>query len=169
MSDLSYILIRRDEGEKRLPYQDSLGIWTIADGHNLVANGLPRGICQDAPDGMPWPECKDFLVKRGGLSDIEMKALYDFDLKANCSWLWVKPWWPAVSPERQAALNDFGFNLGFVRAQQFGTFLGLIAVGDYQAAAADLLNNTAVAKELPTRYGRLAKIIESGTFPAGLV
>lgn len=165
---LNDALIRRDEGDKSLPYKDGLGIWTVGEGHNLVANGLPAGICTDAPEGMTYPACVEFIQNRGGLTQPEIDALFAFDLKANCSWLWTKPWWPAVSPERQAALNDMAFNLGPVRAQAFTTFYGLCAIGDWAAAANDLEFKTEVAKELPTRYDRLEQILRSGQWPAGL-
>ncbi len=164
--DLNQALIRLDEGQKPLPYQDSDGIWTIADGHNLQANGLPPGICSDAPEGMAYPECLDFLVSRGGLTSAEIQALYQYDLKADCGWLWAKPWWASVNQARQAALNDMAFNLGQEKAQAFTTFYGLVAIGDWAAAADDLEFKTEVAKELPTRYDRLAQILSTGSAAA---
>jgi len=166
--DLNRALIDFDEGDKSQPYQDELGIWTIAVGHNLKANGLPPGICADAPSGLPWPDCLGFLQRRGGLQPSEIDALYVFDLKENCSWLWTKPWWAAVNEARQAALNDMAFNLGPARAQAFVTFYGLCSVGDWPAAANDLEFKTAVAKQLPKRYGRLEQILRTGS-AAGII
>lgn len=163
MNQYTRPLIAFDEGTRQLPYQDSLGIWTIGVGHNLQANGLPAGVCADAADGLPWPDCLGFLQRRNGLNPDEISALFDVDVKDNCSWLWVKPWWPTTNEARQAALEDMAFNLGPAKMQKFVTFLGLIATGDYEAAASDLEFHTAVAAELPKRYGRLEQIIRSGS------
>lgn len=168
VTDLNSALIRCDEGDKTIPYKDSDGIWTVGEGHNLVANGIPAGICSDAPDGVPYPQCMQFLTDRVGLRQSEIDLLFEHDLKANCSWLWSKPWWPAVDPVRAAALNDMAFNLGPVRAKKFTTFYGLVAVLDWQAAAEDLEFKTAVAVQLPKRYARLEQILRTGVMPAGI-
>lgn len=165
---LSRILIRLDEGERPMPYQDIMGIWSVGDGHNLEANGLPAGICADAPNGLPFPACLEFIQKRGGLKPFEMDTLFGVDWVANCKWLWAKPWWASVSPERQAALDDMAFNLGPEKAQAFTTFYGLCAIGDWSAAANDLEFKTRVATELPKRYGRLEQILRTGQWPAGV-
>ena len=74
-------LIADDEGIKPLPYQDSNGIWTIGIGHNCEANGLPPGICDDAPDGLSWDDgVLPFLQSRGGLTPPEIDALFQHDL-----------------------------------------------------------------------------------------
>lgn len=165
--DLTRQLIRFDEGEKHLPYQDSDGIWTIADGHNLQANGLPAGICTDAPDGLPYPDCLSFIRNRGGLTQPEIDALYAHDLDENGAWIQAKPWWPSVDPVRQAALMDMAFNLGPARAQAFTGFYGLVAIQDWPAASDDLAK-TLVARQLPKRYGRLIQILRTGT-AAGVI
>lgn len=177
--DLTRALIRFDEAERSKPYQDDLGIWTVADGHNLEANGLPRSVAisiyarlnQPVPDGLdpvPFPECLDLIVSAGGLSEQEIDALYAIDLEANCGWLTTKTWWAAAGEARQAALNDMSFNLGPKKAQGFTGFFGFIDGGDWNGAADDLLNNTAVAKQLPKRYGRLAQILRTGS-AAGII
>ena len=163
--DLNRTLIDRDEGDKTQPNKDSLGIWTVGIGHNLETNGLPPGVCTDAPGGLPYPDCLGFLQRHGGLKEQEIEDLFDYDLKVNCDWLWLKPWWGSVSPERQAALNDMAFNLGPARAQAFTTFYGLCAIGDWPAAAGDLEFKTAVGKQLPHRYGRLEQILRTGQWP----
>lgn len=158
-------LIGFDEGDRGKPYQDSRGIWTIGKGHNLEANGLPAGICADAPDGLPYPDCLSFLQNRGGITPDEDAALFKVDEERDCSWLFTKPWWGATNEPRQAALQDMSFNLGPHSMQQFVTFLGLCAAADWAAAADDLEWKTAVAKQLPARYGRLEQILRTGNWP----
>lgn len=163
MNQYTQPLISFDEGVRKLPYQDTKGIWTVGVGHNLQAHGLSAGICHDAPDGLPWPDCLGFLKYRGGLKDDEISRQFVIDVKESCAWLWLKPWWPTTNDARQAALEDMSFNLGTVTMQKFVTFLGLMASGDYEAAAQDLEFKTAVARELPKRYGRLEQIIRTGS------
>lgn len=163
MNQYTKPLIDFDEGDKSMPYQDIKGIWTFGIGHNAEANGLPPGVCEDALEGMPFPQCIDFIRHRGGLQEDEINTLFWIDVDANCHWLYLNPWWTALDEPRQAALEDMAFNLGPESMQQFTTFLGLIASGDYAAAATDLEFKTKVAKELPKRYGRLEKIIRTGS------
>lgn len=158
-------LIRFDEGDRGQPYKDSRGIWTVCVGHNLEANGLPPGICDDAPDGLPWPDCLGFIQRRRGLNATEDAALFQHDLQSEGGWLLTKPWWANLDDARQAALLDMAFNLGPASMQTFTTFLGLIAAGDWVAAADDLEFKTKVAKELPARYNRLQQMIRTGEWP----
>lgn len=179
MTDYTKALLSVDEGTQTSAYRDKLGIWTVGIGHNLQANGLPREIArmlwrrcgrvdQGTEDPVPYPDCIDIINAAGGMVLDEIDALYDIDVRANCGWLWEKPWWPAVDAVRQAALNDMAFNLGERRAQQFTTFYGLVSVGDWPAAASDLEFNTLVAKELPHRYGRIEAMLRTGVLPAGI-
>lgn len=154
MTDMTRQLIELDEGVRSRMYLDSKGIRTIGIGHNLDANP-PCEAVVNFQTSAHLPVNDDWLPQ-------SIDAQYVKDLSANCSWLWERPWWSACSEPRQAALNDMAFNLGPEKMMKFTTFLGLIAVQDWDAAANDLINNTAVARELPTRYYRLARILHSG-------
>jgi GH24 family phage-related lysozyme (muramidase) len=159
-------LIALDEGKRLQPYQDSEGIWTVGIGHNLEANGLPPGVC--TTDGMDYPECLAFLQKRGGLTEDECDELFDYDLHmADCDLSQICPIAHRLGMDspRYAALMDMCFNLGAERFRKFTGFLGLICQQDFAGAADDLRNHTAVYKQLPHRYERLAKIIETGEWP----
>jgi len=150
-----------------MPYQDPDGIWTVGIGHNLEANGLPPGICGDAPDGINWDDgVLPFLQSRGGLTPTEIDALFQYDLTIAAQDLLVcLPNAGTLVTPRYAAMVDMVYNLGRAKLLKFNTFLHLMEIGQYAAAAQDLLNNTAVAKQLPKRYGRLAQIITSGDWP----
>ena len=160
-------LISDDEGCRSLPYQDIKGIWTIGIGHSLEANGLPAGICNDAPDGMNWADgLLTFLQNRGGLTPAEIDALFHHDLAIAAQDLVAcLPNADTLILPRYAAMIDMCFNLGRAKLLKFNTFLHLMEIGQYADAVRDLLNNTAVAKQLPKRYGRLAQIITSGEWP----
>ena len=160
-------LIADDEGTQSMPYQDPDGIWTAGIGHNLEANGLPPGICGDAPDGLNWEDgVLPFLKSRGGLTPTEIDALFKYDLTIAAQDLaYCLPTADTLVLPRYAAMIDMCFNLGRAKLLKFNTFLHLMEIGQYADAAQDLLNNTAVAKQLPKRYGRLAQMIESGEWP----
>jgi GH24 family phage-related lysozyme (muramidase) len=153
--DTTRALIESDEGNRSKKYQDTQGHWTIGIGHNLDANPPCAAVLQ--------------IQSAAGLRTDDqwlpaaVDAQYQYDLQANCSWLWRKPWWQQANDARQAALNDMAFNLGPATSQTFTTFYGLCATGSWATAATDLLNNTAVAKQLPKRYGRLAQILNTGS------
>lgn len=165
-------LITLHEGKCALPYQDTKGIWTVGVGHNMEANGMPGAIMQAlaarvgdnvASIDVPFPTCKLLIEQAGGLVDAEIDALLQRDIQADCSWLWTKPWWAQVDEARQAAANDLAFNLGQHVAQEFTTFWGLYAVGDWIAAADDLGANPRLVAEEPKRIASLQKILRTGS------
>lgn len=152
--NLTQQLIQRHEGRKPQQYLDSRGIPSIGIGHNLKA-APPCAEVISIQEANGRPADNDWL-------DSSIDFQYTHDLEANASWLYVKPWWGQMGEPRQAALADMAFNLGPVKMQDFNTFLGLISVQDFDAAAADLLK-TAVYQELPKRYGELETIIRTGS------
>lgn len=164
-------LLLLHEGCKLLMYQDEKGIWTIAIGHNLQANGLPANVVASiafrtglkASGDMPWPDCLNYLQRAGSLQQSEVDMLLAHDLPANCDWLWAKPWWAMIGEPRQAALNDLAFNLGPKTCQEFTTFLGLCAAGDWIAAATDLGANPKLVAEEPKRIANLQQILKTGS------
>lgn len=153
--DLTRMLVEADEGNRSRKYQDSRGHWTIGIGHNLDASP-PCEAAKAIQAQAALPLDDDWLPAT-------VDAQYEYDLKANCGWLWLRPWWPGAGEARQAALNDMAFNLGPAKAQAFTTFYGLCAAGDWNAAADDLEFHTAVARQLPKRYGRLCRILRAGS------
>ena len=153
--DMTRGLIESDEGRRSRKYRDGKGHWTIGVGHNLDASPACAEVRKlQASAGLPDDD--EWL-------DASIDEQYSYDLQANCSWLWRKPWWGAAGEARQAALNDMAFNLGAPKAQTFVRFYGLCAAGEWEAAGDDLQFNTAVGRELPRRYGRLGQILRSGT------
>jgi lysozyme len=61
----------------------------------------------------------------------------------------------------QDSLVNMCFNMGPERLSGFTDFLAYIGEHNYAAAAADLLNNTLWAKQLPARASRIAAAIGS--------
>lgn len=137
--------LARDEGRSRTPYQDSLGWWSVGVGH-----------CLGTKDKSEVP-----VAMWAGLGDAQVDALFDEDLRHANALLSLHLPWAATLPEPHlGVLQNMAFNLG-TRLLQFGTFLSLMRARSYDAAAQDLLE-TAAARELPARYGRLAQQLLTG-------
>lgn len=71
------------------------------------------------------------------------------------------PWVNELCIERQSCLLDMCFNLGLHGLSEFTTFLGLVQVGKFTAAADDVLQ-TPWAKEVGHRAQRIADQMRTG-------
>lgn len=123
----------RDEGSKNFPYADSEGILTIGVGRNLEDRGL---------------------------SDSEIAILLGNDL------VWVSadldrniPWWRELSSDRQRALANMCFNLGWPRLSNFKLMLGALEAGNWHEAADQALNSI-WAHQVGERAERVAVLIK---------
>lgn len=137
-----------EEGRFASPYHDSMGILTVGIGHNLAAAPLP---------GQKYP-----------MTDKQIDALFAKDIGSTFQKLdTYLPWWRTLSDPRQRVLADMCFNMGIGRPGSghgllsFGQFLNLVHVGNYAAAAKDMLN-TYWAKQVHGRANRLAAMMRDG-------
>lgn len=140
--------LSRDEGRRAKPYKDSLGILTVGIGHNLEAGPLPN--------------------QRYPMSDRQIDALFAKDIASTVKKLDVYlPWWRGLSDARQRVLINMAFNLGIGRPGSghgllaFGGFLNLVHVGNYPAAADDMLH-TLWARQVGKRATRLSQMMRAG-------
>lgn len=137
-----------DEGREHEIYPDSQGWQTIGIGHNLQTKDRAKIPAQFA----------------NGLTDAQINALFEADLAHVVALLAVYiPWW-AVDGEygpRAGVLLNMSFNMGVAGLAKFHGFLAFMQGGHWQAAANDL-RTTAVFRQLPARYERLARQTESG-------
>jgi lysozyme len=67
----------------------------------------------------------------------------------------------SLNAVRQAVLINMAYNIGFHGLLAFRRMLGYLSQGNMSGAASELLDSDA-ARQLPTRYQRLAKRLESG-------
>lgn len=134
-------LIVDDEGSRLWPYVDTAGHRTWGVGHNLDAE----------------PVADDVVA----LLNQAVLLQFQHDLDAVLAVSSTESWWTSLNDVRQAAVADMLFNLGVVAIQTFGMFFGYIAAQRWLDAAADL-RATKVYRELPVRYERLARMIETG-------
>jgi lysozyme len=127
--------LRRDEGVKNFPYTDTVGKLTIGVGRNLTDVGI---------------------------SDEEMDILLLNDVKKVIDNLMNRlPWFRTLDEVRQAALTNMTFNLGFRGVEGFPAMLRALAQGDWDGAAAEMLDSL-WAKEVGDRAVRLAQQIRTG-------
>lgn len=138
-------LIRKHEGCEASPYPDQNGIMTCGIGHNLAAWPLP---------GEVYPMTQE-RIDAVFAKDLERATN---DLVSNF------PWYSSLDPVRQAVLVDMSFQLGITKLTAFKTFLGLVEAGNYQGAAADLMQ-TDLARETPIRASENADMLSSGLWP----
>lgn len=121
--------LKRDEGRRPIPYQDSRGIWTVGYGHNLTSGALSEAaISQILAD--------DLLI-----ADTACRTL---------------PVWSGLSEVRQGVLLNMVFNLGLAGFMRFRKLYAALESEDYPQAAAEMLDS-AWAKQVGARAGRLAK------------
>ena len=126
-------LLRRHEGIRYLPYQDSRGNWTVGVGHLMT-----RPLSKRAVDVILEDDIADHLT----------------DLRA------ALPWFDHLDPPRQLVLADMAFNLGVPGLLKWKRWLKVVEDGDYPRAAA-WLRKTLYAKQVKTRAEDLAKLLES--------
>lgn len=89
---------------------------------------------------------------------IRVAALKVADIYAVLSAIW---WWAAIDPVRRSVFLDVAFNVGTEGLLHFVQTISAAARADWSAAHDELLDSDA-ARELPTRYKRLAQILLTG-------
>ena len=128
----------RDEGEKLIAYQDSVGLWTIGVGHLLGTQPRMQRITRS-----------------------ESRALLenDIDLAAGVLSGLIEDW-DGLDDVRQRALLNMAFNLG-PRLAGFVDFLAAVRARRWDAAAAEMINSK-WAKQVGERAKRLAEMMRTG-------
>ncbi len=136
--------LRQHEGVIKHEYKDSLGYSTIGVGRLIDKR------------------------KGGGLSDDEIDYLLANDIRRSIDDLdRALPWWRTLSQVRQRVLVDMCFNLGIGNAKLgtgllgFKNTLGMIQRGEYEKAAAGMLNSR-WAKQVKGRANRLSDMMKEG-------
>jgi lysozyme len=135
--------LRRDEGVRYSPYNDTKGIPTVGVGHNL--NGKPL------PAGWKYP-----------LNDTQVNSLLDDDLEDVFHDLDRNlPWWTDLNDVRQRVIANMAFNLGITKLLGFKNTLVFMRQGKYNQAADGMLAS-AWATQVKGRAQRLADMMRKG-------
>lgn len=135
--------LRRDEGVRYVPYNDTMGIPTVGVGHNLKASPLP--------DVWSYPLTDDQV---NSLLSQDLQAVYK-DLTDNL------PWWLFLDAVRQRVLANMCFNLGIGKLLTFQNTLGFVKNGQFDQAA-DGMANSVWAKQVGARAVRLENMMRTG-------
>ena len=132
-------LIKKHEGVKNVPYQDSLGLWTVGVGH-LIGNGRVK------------PEMRTY-------SDAEIDALFTQDFNSNAKAAANIPGFNLCNVQGQGALIDLTFNMGAAWYKGWPSFCSKLSAGDFSGAAAELKGSkwyTQVGNRAPTIVSMIA-------------
>lgn len=129
-------LLMRHEGFSSKPYYDSVGKVTIGYGRNLDDLGLSQEECV-------------FLLRN--------------DILRTFSELCSFPWFTTLNEARQDALINMCFNLGFQRFSQFKKTIAAIEIGDFKAAAHEMLQSKWY-EQVGHRAVELAEMLAGGKY-----
>lgn len=144
-------LLKFHEGERLTAYQDTRGLWTIGVGHLL-----------EDPRNPKWrgytitKEASDQLFELDYVKHAELVRKY-------------APWAMAFDEVRRYVVIDMTFNLGIEPFDGDGfkdwpLFVSQLRANDWAAAAANM-RSTLWARQVKGRAQRLARMIESGSWP----
>jgi lysozyme len=132
--DITTQLIR-DEGERLKPYKDTVCKLTIGVGRNLTDVGISH--------------------------DESMLLLKNDIIKATAQLLARLPWVAQLDEARRGVLVNMTFNMGVDGLLQFKQTLAHIQAGQWNDAAADMLNSK-WAQQVGDRAKRLAQQLITG-------
>jgi lysozyme len=133
--------LRRDEGVRYSPYQDSLGYWTVGCGHKI----LPT-------DHFHYP-----------MTDAEVDQQLEYDITDKVNQLRLLPWFNTLDECRQGVIVNMAFNMGVAGLLTFVTTIHLISIGDYNGAHQHMLQSL-WAKQVGPRANRLADQLVTGAW-----
>jgi len=126
--------LQYEEGFRGKPYYDINGFQSIMFGRNLDAN--------------PFTQQEGLLLLELGIKKRIKK---------------IQHWkaYQAANTARRSVLVDMAYNMGVHRLKGFKRMLKAYRYENWEKAAIELLDSKA-ARELPTRYNQLARIVRTG-------
>ena len=127
--------IKQDEGFSAKPYKCTAGKLTIGYGRNIEDIGVSEDEAQ-------------YMLNN------DISYCYN-KLKA------VFPFFETLSKPRQYVLINMCYNVGITRLAGFKRMLAELSQGNYNQAAAEMLNSKWAA-QVPNRAARLAEIMKKG-------
>ena len=151
MVDIKLIaaFITKHEGRRRKPYKDSLGVQTIGVGWNMVSNPLP-------------PATQAYLTEYGEITEEMIDDLLERSIRhTNADCHVIFPDFESFTDNRQLALLDFVFQLGFSRVKMFIHTLAAINTGRWEDAANEM-RQSVWAKQVPTRAAEIIQMVKEG-------
>ena len=133
------------------PYYCPMGKLTIGIGHNVEARAF-------TPD-----ELKAIGDWKKGITKNMAYMICRNDVNLCLDKLKTLDFWKQLDEERQYALIDICFNIGFAGLKKFKKMLKALAVKDYLTASTELLDSK-YATQTGKRAKRIAKLIRTGSW-----
>jgi len=139
------------EGFREKPYLCPTKHETIGIGHNIEAR--------------PWtPEEKKAIGDwRKGITKNMAYMICRNDVNLCLEKLKTLDFWKSLDEERQYALIDMCFQLGWVGLKKFKKMLKAMSEKDFKTASEQCLDST-YAKQTPKRAKRIANLIKTGVW-----
>jgi lysozyme len=149
MIELLVSSLEDHEGRRRKVYRCTSGKKSIGVGHNIDAKGLPQ-------------EIEDFLEENGYITEGMIEELLDADIKdAMNDAHKLYPEMDSFSDNRQVALIDFVFNVGYGTARTFINTNRAINQGQWEKAA-EMLLESKYARQVGRRANDISDMLREG-------
>lgn len=141
-----YKRLEQHEGFRAKKYLCSENRWTIGIGHNLEARSFTEEEKKALGD---W---ENGITRNGAL------MLLRNDVEICLKDLKTLPYWKSLDEDRQYALIDMCFQLGFKGLKGFRNMLKAFEQGDFLTASKECINSK-YGRQTPTRAKRIAVLI----------
>lgn len=156
--------LKQEEGFASKLYSDTVGALTIGFGHNI--GGRPLSIADQKRlfPGSNYPLSIPSIViilRSKGISKEDATYLLEQDIliaEEDCKGLFSN--WNDIPIDKKLPLIDMAFNLGKPKLSKFVKMRRAVEKGDWKEAAKQVRNSLSYI-QLPKRYERLAKELES--------
>jgi len=127
--------LEADEGRRRFPYKDSLGILTIGVGINL-------------DDGLRDEEINYIRDNRVSLAEIDARHLFkNFD---------------ELSDRRKAVVVNMAYNMGYERLSRFHRMREAVEAGNFTLAEIEMRDSAWANQVQKSRVDRLCAMMKEG-------
>jgi len=136
MMDALIESIKRHEGLRLYPYQDTLGFWTIGYGRCIEKKGIT-------------PQEAEIMLRRDVGEAIARYEDLPADVRQKCN------------RARQDVLVSMIFQMGYLGVLKFKRMLGAIAAGDFERASREM-ENSLWARQTPRRCAEMAEVMRGG-------
>ena len=150
------------EGLRLEVYKCPADYWTVGVGRNLEGKPLTKGE-QEYILGCSGlePEQVIAILRECGISKDDALFLLANDIEDAVKDLSNFEWYENLDPIRKKVVIDMRYNLGPTRFRQFRRMIAALSVGDYKAAAAEMVDSRWY-HEVGNRSKRLVRMMESG-------
>ena len=148
--------IKKHEGFRGEPYQDTKGNWTVGYGRNLDANPLTADECVALFRATVFSDdkAKDDFFESLLVSDIKV---HEQEMLAEMPWVSNHP------TNVQIVLSDMAYNIGVPTLKHFIGMIHALRNKDYTVAAYELLDS-AYAEDVKYRAAANARLLAGGMY-----